>query len=271
MDNTWNGWPLSRIGRAALRYSELGYNIFPCLPKSKRPATQNGFKDATRDSEQISSWWRHNPRYNLGLPTGSINRVLVVDFDFKDGIRADDAMFEFEREFGKLPETPYQMTGNYGLQFFFEEREPIATAIRVRTNTDIKGEGGYVIVPPSTHPNGTLYAWDEMHKLGDIELASLPKSLKDILATHRSSPTSKSAGHWGDLISHPVCEGSRHSTLLRILGHLLGKRVDSRIAEIAIHAINRSVCHPPLPDGEVNNIFRNLGLREANKRDRSGL
>src|SRR5258708_1597587 len=66
---------------AALAYAELGYPVLPCVANQKRPATFNGFKDATTDPEQIEKWWRMWPMANVAIRTDGL---LVLDIDGAD-------------------------------------------------------------------------------------------------------------------------------------------------------------------------------------------
>jgi hypothetical protein len=71
----------NKLLRAAVALAEKGKPVFPCSPSNKRPITTNGFKDATTNIQQISDWWRKNPDALIGMPTGAITGVSVVDVD----------------------------------------------------------------------------------------------------------------------------------------------------------------------------------------------
>jgi hypothetical protein len=68
---------------AAILYARAKIPVFPLRPGTKVPATANGFKDATTDLRVVRSWWRDNPRYNIGLATG--HKFDVLDVDIKGG------------------------------------------------------------------------------------------------------------------------------------------------------------------------------------------
>ena len=72
---------MTTLLQAALRYAELGYPVFPCVPGGKAPATAHGFLDATTDAGQIEAWWTARPDANIGMPTAGL---LVVDVDGPD-------------------------------------------------------------------------------------------------------------------------------------------------------------------------------------------
>ncbi|AIK69345.1 DNA primase/polymerase [Mycobacterium phage Minerva] len=79
----------AKLGPSALWYAKkAGWAVFPLVPGEKRPATRNGFKDATRDGAQIRRWWTENPNYNIGLPTGKTAGFDVVDVDGPQGVQS---------------------------------------------------------------------------------------------------------------------------------------------------------------------------------------
>src|SRR4029453_3214113 len=71
--------------QAALRYAESGLPLFPSVPRAKHPLTQHGFKDATTAPARIQQWWRQTPDANIGIATGSVSGLLVVDIDPRNG------------------------------------------------------------------------------------------------------------------------------------------------------------------------------------------
>jgi putative DNA primase/helicase len=149
---------LSPLGQAALEWVRNGFAVFPCRPRGKDPLTTHGFKDATRDEAQIHRWWMRWPNANIGLPTGEENELVVIDVD---GIEGEKRLAMLGEKFGKLPPTSRGKTGN-GRHIFFavpDGCDPIPSS--VAEGLDIRGDGGYVVGPPSVHPNGKAYEWDE--------------------------------------------------------------------------------------------------------------
>jgi len=66
---------------AARALASAGIPVFPCVPRGKRPMTEHGFRDATTSLDQVSAWWREQPAANIGMPTGWVSGVVVVDVD----------------------------------------------------------------------------------------------------------------------------------------------------------------------------------------------
>ena len=143
---------------AALAYARRGVPVFPCEPGGKRPLTYNGFWDATTEMSRIRAWWGSWPAANVGVPTGQRSGLLVLDVDPRDG--GFESLAALERRNGPLPETAKARTGGGGVHVFF--RYPAGETVRnsagaLGTGLDVRGEGGYVVVPPSR--TQSIYEW----------------------------------------------------------------------------------------------------------------
>ncbi len=143
---------------AALAYAGRGVPVFPCVPGGKRPLTHNGFWDATTQARRIEAWWGRWPAANVGVPTGRRSGLLVLDADPRDG--GFESLALLERENGPLPETARARTGGGGVHVFFGY--PAGETVRnsagmLGAGLDVRGEGGYVVVPPSR--TQAAYEW----------------------------------------------------------------------------------------------------------------
>jgi|GEM_PF-658510 len=144
---------------AAIKYAEKGKPVFPCNLE-KQPTTKNGFLAATTEKEKILRWWSENPAASIGMATGEKSKLWVLDIDLPEGPKNLDKL---EQEYGSLPTTLTQETGGGGLQFFFQwpgnGTEIRNSASKIGKGIDVRGNGGYVILPPSPHPSGSKYKW----------------------------------------------------------------------------------------------------------------
>ena len=163
--------PLSDAEQAALSLAAGGWPVFPCdhrvdLPgqkRCKRPLTPNGFKDASTDPVQVETWWRQNPDAMIGVPTGPRSGIWAVDLDLDRGIDGPAAMARLEAEHGPLPPTVETQTprGGRHLLFAWDAERPVANSSgSLPPGIDIRGDGGYVIVPPSKRQDGASYQWE---------------------------------------------------------------------------------------------------------------
>lgn len=124
--------------------------MFPCEARGKRPLTRNGFWDAATDPGVIGAWWRRWPGANVGVPTGRRSGLLVLDVD--PGAGGDASLEALERARGAAPRTARARTGGGGSHLYFRYPAGIAVANSASflgPGLDVRGEGGYVVVPPS--------------------------------------------------------------------------------------------------------------------------
>ena len=137
---------------AAAGFAASGVPVFPCVPGGKRPLTARGFHDATTDTRRVMSWWRRWPGANIGLPTGAVSGVEVVDVDRKTGGRTGFGSFERARRAGLvggwlvLVRTP---SGGMHAYYPADPGRPQPSWQAALARVDFRGEGGYVILPPS--------------------------------------------------------------------------------------------------------------------------
>ncbi len=141
----------------ALGMARKGHPIFPVGP-DKKPLVKNGFKSATTDQEQIQEWWTRHPGAGIGMPTGPASGCWVLDVDLPHG---PETLAMLEAEHGPLPETPTQQTGGGGRQMFWRwnGRAIKNSAGQIGPGIDVRGDGGYVVMPPSLHHSGQRYQW----------------------------------------------------------------------------------------------------------------
>ncbi len=145
----------------ALQYASWGWAVFPLRENDKAPdgdLAPHGFKDATTDAKVIKAWWRKRPNANIGIATGRASGIYVVDIDPKNG--ADAAAFYRAANIDSV-RIGTVITGTDGRHLYF--RYPDDRAVPSRTHfvqgIDLKSDGGYVVAPPSIHPNGVAYDW----------------------------------------------------------------------------------------------------------------
>src|SRR5882762_6078638 len=142
---------------AALDYARQGVPVFPCSPRTKQPLTKQGFKDATTDVEQIKAWWMKNSDALIGSPTGKITDRLIID---TDSDRAEDELRLLAEQLGETFPTTFTIKTHDGKHFYFKYpgKGDIGCSSRSLPNhVDVRANGGYVIIPPSPHPEGGFY------------------------------------------------------------------------------------------------------------------
>jgi hypothetical protein len=149
---------------AALEFARQGIPVFPCRNDDKAPITPHGFKDATTDEKQIKLWWTQYPSAMIGMPTGKASGrwILDSDLDLNKAIDGPKKLAELIAKKGALPKTPTCSTPRGGTHHHFAWTEALGiTNSRgaLPDGLDVRGEGGYVILPPSVSASGVPYAW----------------------------------------------------------------------------------------------------------------
>jgi hypothetical protein len=192
----------------ALVYAGLGYPIFPCSPATKRPLTKHGFKEATTDASKIKAIWKRSPKAAIGMRTGAASGLLVVDIDAKSEQQALMLVEELRKQIGgKLPACWMVTTPRGGLHLYFAVPAGAKLGCRVAMiateagQVDVRGDGGYVILPPSRRfgaqaskegCDGVAYAWSEECGIGDIDPPETPQGLVDLI-TRKDAPAADTA------------------------------------------------------------------------------
>ena len=138
---------------AALAYAALGWRILPCEPAGKRPMIEGWPRRATTNPDLIRRWFGRSPGANVAVATGAASRLFALDVDGPEGERA---LVALERAHVYLPSQRYVMQwtggGRGGWQALFawpERRQIRNSAGRLGAKLDTRGEGGYVVLPPS--------------------------------------------------------------------------------------------------------------------------
>ncbi|WP_314507490.1 bifunctional DNA primase/polymerase [uncultured Microbacterium sp.] len=144
---------VARLGtcEAAYEFAAAGLPIFPCEAGGKRPLTRAGYLDATRDINAASDWWRRWPQANIGMPTGRLSGIDVVDVDVK-GETSGFPMLHRAVDEGLLEgEIARVRTPSGGMHIYFPSTgaDPQRCWQAAGAHIDFRGDGGYVIVPPS--------------------------------------------------------------------------------------------------------------------------
>jgi hypothetical protein len=255
---------LNALGKAAIAYATRGFAVFPCAPRGKVPATGHGCRDATKDLARITAWWRENPNYNVAVATGPVSKVFVLDVD---GLEAEASLRKLEDQHSALPETVESITPRGRHIFFRCENGAIRnSAGAIAPGLDIRGDGGYVVLPPSIHPSGRPYVWSVD---SGNHFAEVPAWLANLLGGSNNGSCrrqAKSPDYWHHTLTNTVNNGARNSTLTSICGKLL----HAGVTELALLydvmlCINLARCEEPLSEEEVHTIVASVARTHLKK------
>ncbi|MFL0587685.1 bifunctional DNA primase/polymerase [Sphingomonas olei] len=232
---------------AALDYAAKGWPVFPCRArdseagKAKSPYVSGGFKSASCDPAVIRAWWAQWPDAMIAAPTGAAIGAWVLDIDDEPAFAA------VERELG-LPATRASRTSK-GRHLFFawDDTDPVRNSQKCADlpGADVRGEGGYVILPPSLHPSGAAYTW-----IRDEDASEPPAALMAILPTKSGKRTSEAND-----TRYAVCTAAYNAIAVEELG--LPEWVNSEAARLAM------VVTPKGARSEAVNGFVAQAIREG--------
>ncbi|BCL86236.1 bifunctional DNA primase/polymerase [Ralstonia pseudosolanacearum] len=270
------------VREAATALASLGWKVLPlhgmtgnkcscenphCHSPAKHPATMHGVKDASLEIAKIDHWFGHGCNANVGIATGQASGLFVLDIDPCHG--GDDSFERLCEEHGELPPTPTGCTGGDGTHYYFrlpDETRIANSAGKLGSGLDVRGDGGYVVAPPSTHASSKRYRWAPGRAPNEVPLAHPPEWLvklicdKPSLADHGPFP-----GDWAGIIENGVSKGSRNTTFARLAGHLLGKKLAPSEVFAILKLVNQRN-QPPLSMLELKAIVISITRRHLKAR-----
>lgn len=230
----------------------------------KHPIHAGGFKNATTVAASLVAEFREHPNANLGLRTGKTSGIVVVDLDYgkldKDGKIIDGRetlAALIKKHGGDFPENLCMVfTGGGGLHLYFKYPKGFEGLLRnsagtLGPGTDFRGDGGYVVAPPSRHVSGKLYAW-----ANETEPPDLPKWLFELLCSTAKKSSSKSGK------AKTFKEGGRNDALTSHAGRMRHGGLSENVIRAALLELNRETCTPPLSDEEVGKIATSVANYE---------
>ncbi len=215
---------------SALNYAKNGIPVFPvhgindkgtctcknpnCAHPGKHPILTGGFKTATFDQQQITTWWHQHPQANIGVPTGEASGWYVVDVDQKNQGIENYRRF-VEQHKSEVPEATLKAhTGGGGFHLIYAQPANgqvvgSGTNIGRLEGVDFRGDGGYIVVPPSLHFNQRYYEWNKDFSFDDhpdlTGLQKLPPIIADLVKTTAKALTDQDS----------VIEGGRNDYLFK--------------------------------------------------------
>jgi hypothetical protein len=228
--------------------------VLALCPRDKRPLFPwEPFQHEAASEAIVRHWFERWPDANLGIVTGAVSGLVVLDVDPAHG--GAESLAALEAEHDPLPPTIEAVTGGGGWHLYF--RHPggeLRNRAGLRPGLDLRGDGGYIVAPPSIHPNGQPYRWRSGHAPGEMEPARLPPWLVGLVV----SPQGRRTGDWRRIAREGVAEGERNSTPAALAGHLLFHGVDPAVVRELLLAWNDARCRPPLPPAEEAAVVRNI-------------
>ena len=245
---------------AAVQYVRMGWSIFPIKPKSKAPATKHGVKDAQRDLDDTRELWTARPDMNIAIAAGAVSGdIVIIDIDLDPDSEKDgyETLREWEKEHGELPETVQALTPRGGCHMFY--RVPHGTTFPNTKNedlaVDVRSDGGYIVAPPSVHPNGGTYQWE--HDPSEYAVADADANVLAFIEHVQYGVSSKSGKPFD--LPEVIYKGARDDTLFKYACSLQAQGYQDHEIFTLVHAVNAQRCKPPLEnrlvDAKVNSAL----------------
>jgi len=266
---------MSELGDAAVAYARMGWAVLPLGRAGKVPAIRGGSRSAVSDPTQAAAWWSVSPEHNVGVATGAASGglfVIDVDVDPATGEDGRAELDRWERAHGTLPTTATAVTGRGGLHLYFHSDAGVRNSTNRDLGIDVRGDGGFVVVPPSRHPNGNRYEW------GNAPFATgVAEADANVLAlvAHVQAPRAQATGSAPYPMATPrfelpsvVAKGCRDDTLFRYASSLQARGLtDAEIAD-AVAEANRERCVPPMGEADIARIVGGVCCRYEKGADR---
>lgn len=233
---------------AARTYLARGWSVIP-TGQDKRPLVPwLPYQDRRATLEEIARWYSRWPQAGVSIVTGAISALSVLDVDPRRG-GADTI------ETKEVPYTATVRTGGLGTHYYFAGALP--TRPEIAPGLDLKGEGGYVVAPPSLHPSGRRYEW----LVEAMPPAPAPGWLQ-VLARH---PLASGLPGAGFQMPQTIQDGARNDTLYRLACSLRAKGCDETEILVALEVLNQRRCSPPLPEHDLTIIAKSAGRYEPGR------
>lgn len=231
---------------AALEYAARGWAVFPLQPRGKRPIPgTSGHNDASTDPAKIRSWWKEIPNANIGIRCDSESGPIVIDVDGPEGRQQVKKL--------KISRTLQATSGRPNRRHFYfsGSRVPLRRMIKILPGIDMLADGGYVVAPPSIHPDTNKpYRWTN-----DRKALPFPKRIYELI---RSEEVNRSAPPLPETIG----EGQRDDLLTSLAGTMRRRGASEEGILAALLEENEHRCVPPLPEKQVRKIAKSIARKQ---------
>ncbi len=239
---------------AALEYARAGFQVFP-VRQSKAPYIEGGLKNASSDPEQIRAWWTKWPYANIGIATGNASHGLVVidlDVDKEKGVDGRESLRSWEAQHGVLPATLCSITGRGGNHLLYYSMQRVRNRTGVLPGVDVRGDGGYIVAPPSIHANGQQYRWSDNKNITNLldKIAPADQLVMQLITFDQrgQDPEYVSNGVQYDQV---IPSGQRTEMLVSFIGMLRERSTPEDVIAGSVRLMNAKCCQPPLSEKEL--------------------
>lgn len=230
---------------AAQAYLKLGFSVIPIEPNGKRPLVKwEEFQQQLATLDLVELWLKQWPAMNIGIVTGFLSGLTVVDIDGPEGVAS-------VRTHGLAFPRTYTVKTPKGHHLYYAFTPDLHTGAGFVPHVDIRGEGGYVVAPPSRiGTNDYIVLRDEPF----AELDPIPPALLG-KAKPTTPPASSEAERWivNTLLAGKP-QGERNANATRLVGYLHHKNIPSDVVKALMLPFCER-CEPPMDELELATII----------------
>lgn len=229
----------------AAEYVDSGWSVLPVKPEEKRPFMTNWlqYTKTRATKEMVESWFTNLSGAGVGAVTGKVSNMVVLDVE-------SSCPYPLEDLLKRYPTQMYSRTGSGGYHLFYQYPTTVShvsNRVRIFEGADLRADGGFIVLPPTVHPNGNRYEWVKRGPLG-----AFPMALLDL----NSQPRVHNDG-WITETLRGVTEGGRNDACARLAGYFFKKGINADIVETLLMEWNERN-DPPLPAREIRTTIRSI-------------
>lgn len=239
----------------ALKYLKLGWSVIPvhalvkghctcgraqCSTPGKHPRVRwTDYATRLPTRRELRAWFDEDTGgSNIGLVTGNVSNLIVVDCDGPDGAKTARKALHLPRG------TLVAQTGGGGLHYFYRPNGlVIPSRIALFPGVDIKAERGFVVIPPSKHKSGRKYRWIRRKRPVACDLSVLTRERED-------GDSYDNEGGWYKELLEGVEEGSRSNAASKLAGRYFGLGLSAKEVFMLMSTWNE-LNRPPLHHREL--------------------
>lgn len=232
------------VREEAIRLLRLGWSVIPLQPRSKLPSGPWA-QYSTRLMHPSEVQSAFNEDSNLGIVTGKISGIVVIDIDPKRGGSTDEVL-------RKYPTGRVVRTGGGGAHLYYRYPRSghVGNMVDVTPGVDIRGDGGQVVAPPSTHASGSAYVW--------VQEGALAEFPSDFVKRQTGTKATGTEGWAISLLQNGAAEGTRDDSAAKLSGLLARHEVPEEIACQLLRSWNKARNPDPLPDEDIDKTVKSV-------------
>ena len=247
---------------AALKYTQSGFTIIPLKPRKKEPPIKwKRYQKRKPTRQEVNDWWAKWPDANIALLTGKINNFIAFDEDSPEAEK-------FIKKKGGFPPGPQSITKKGRHYLFKHPGFLVHQDVNKKLTLDVRGDGGYIVAPPSIHPDGAQYSWAPGLSIFEIDPPEMRPWQIEYLKEYcgDEGDGSRNIEGWHEEVIQGVEKGSRNDTAARLAGRYIEKGLsDEEVISILLSWNKKN--RPPLPQNEIIQGVKSIREKDT-KRDK---